>query len=150
MEKRTAIGIQEPYGHFTQYYETDQMGIIHHSNFIRWMEEARVDWMDKIGFGYDTMEKRGISCPVCEISCKYKEMVHFHQWVLITVNIRKYTGIRLYIDYEITGRDTHLLHATASSTHCFLDKKGNVVMLRKTCPELDQKLKELSELSLKK
>ena len=43
------------YEHKTQYYETDQMGIIHHSNYIRWFEEARVDFMDRCGFSYAQM-----------------------------------------------------------------------------------------------
>ena len=38
------------YIHQAQYYETDQMGIIHHSNYIRWMEEARIAYMDELGF----------------------------------------------------------------------------------------------------
>ena len=46
------------YEHKTQYYETDQMGIIHHSNYIRWMEEARMDLMDQIGLSYKEMELR--------------------------------------------------------------------------------------------
>ena len=52
------------YEHKTQYYETDQMGIIHHSNYIRWFEEARVDFMDRCGFSYAQMEKDGLISPV--------------------------------------------------------------------------------------
>ena len=37
------------YTHRVQYYETDQMGIVHHSNYIRWFEEARIDWMRDCG-----------------------------------------------------------------------------------------------------
>lgn len=133
----------EPYGHFTQYYETDQMGIIHHSNYIRWLEEARVAFMDQIGFGYERMEEEGIYSPVFEVSCQYKQMVHFHEWVQITVHVEKYNGVRLYLNYEIINRDTQVLCATAKSTHCFVDGKGNLVMLKKNCPELDRKLKEL-------
>ena len=46
----------EPYLHKVQYYETDKMGIAHHSNYIRWMEEARVDFLEKIGWGFDRLE----------------------------------------------------------------------------------------------
>ena len=42
-----------PYDHKVQYYETDGMGIVHHSNYIRWFEEARVDLLEQLGFGYD-------------------------------------------------------------------------------------------------
>ena len=52
------------YSHKVQYYETDQMGIVHHSNYIRWFEEARTDLMEQMGLGYDEMEARGILSPV--------------------------------------------------------------------------------------
>ena len=41
-----------PCEHKVQYYETDGMGIVHHSNYIRWFEEARVDLLEQLGFGY--------------------------------------------------------------------------------------------------
>ena len=49
-----------PYEHHAKYYETDQMGIIHHSNYIKWMEEARMDLMDQIGLSYKQMEEMEI------------------------------------------------------------------------------------------
>ena len=55
------------YTHNAKYYETDQMGIIHHSNYIRWMEEARIDMMEQIGMSYADMEKAGIISPVLSI-----------------------------------------------------------------------------------
>lgn len=51
-----------------QYHETDQMGIIHHSNYVKWMEEARIDFMKELGFGYGEVEKRGIVSPVAGVS----------------------------------------------------------------------------------
>ena len=59
------------YEHKTQYYETDQMGIIHHSNYIRWFEEARMDMMEQMGMGYAEMEKRGIISPVLSVHSEY-------------------------------------------------------------------------------
>ena len=47
------------YLHKVQYYETDMMGVVHHANYIRWMEEARIDFMDRIGFPYKRMEAEG-------------------------------------------------------------------------------------------
>ena len=47
------------YDHKVQYYETDGMGIVHHSNYIRWFEEARVDLLEQLGFGYDRIEEAG-------------------------------------------------------------------------------------------
>lgn len=55
------------YTHRVQYYETDKMGIVHHSNYIRWFEEARIDWMRHCGISYREMEKQGIIVPVLEL-----------------------------------------------------------------------------------
>ena len=54
----------EAYTHKVLYYETDQMGIVNHSNYIRWFEEARTDFMEQLGMGYAEMEKEGIVSPV--------------------------------------------------------------------------------------
>ena len=47
----------EPYERTAHYYETDRMGIIHHSNYIRWFEETRIHYLDKAGYPYSEMEK---------------------------------------------------------------------------------------------
>ena len=66
-----------PYRHKVQYYETDTMKIVHHSNYVRWMEEARVDMLEQMGIGYDVMERSGILSPVLSVSCEYKSMTRF-------------------------------------------------------------------------
>ena len=50
----------EKYIHKVQYYETDKMGITHHSNYIRWMEEARINYLEQNGWPYDKLEKERI------------------------------------------------------------------------------------------
>ncbi len=63
-----------PYKHKAQYYATDTMKIVHHSNYIRWMEEARVDMLEQMGLGYDVMEQAGVLSPVVSVECEYKKM----------------------------------------------------------------------------
>ena len=69
------------------YYETDRMGIVHHSNYIRWMEEARVHYLDEIGFGYDALEKSGIISPVIGIEGDYKMTTTFDDIINIKENL---------------------------------------------------------------
>ena len=57
----------KPYIHKVQYYETDKMGITHHSNYVRWMEEARIEFLDQIGWSYVRMEEEGIISPVLAV-----------------------------------------------------------------------------------
>ena len=60
----------KPYIHHAKYYETDQMRIVHHSNYIRWMEEARMDAMSQFGISYRDMEENGVISPVVSVSCR--------------------------------------------------------------------------------
>ena len=81
------------YEHNAKYYETDQMGCVHHSNYIRWMEEARVDLMDQMGCGYRAMEEAGVCSPVLEVNCRYKSMVRFGDTVRIHAWIKEYLSL---------------------------------------------------------
>ena len=70
------------YQHKAQYYETDQMGCVHHSNYIRWFEEARTDLLEQLGFSYGHMEELGILCPVLEVHVEYKDLIQFGMFII--------------------------------------------------------------------
>ena len=86
-----------PYERRVQYYETDKMGIVHHSNYIRWFEEARTDYLEQLGAGYEEMESQGVISPVLEVSCCYKTMARFPEQVQITGKLMQFTGIRMQV-----------------------------------------------------
>ncbi|MFZ2947617.1 MAG: thioesterase family protein, partial [Blautia wexlerae] len=102
-----------------QYHETDQMGIIHHSNYVKWMEEARIDFMKELGFGYGEVEKRGIVSPVAGVSVSYKKPVLFDDVVGISVSVKKYSGVVLELAYEFFNVTRSEVCTEASSKHCF-------------------------------
>ena len=122
--------------HKVQYYETDQMGIVHHSNYIRWFEEARTDLMDQIGFGYEEMEERGILSPVLSVEADYLRMVHFGDTVTIETHIQSYNGIKLTVAYEVIGDKTGMVHCRGTSKHCFINRDGRPLSLQQACPEI--------------
>lgn len=124
-----------------QYHETDQMSIIHHSNYIKWMEEARVAFMDAIGMGYDEVEREGIVFPVTGLDIEYKKPVRFAEEVEISVSVKKYSGVRLEMEYTFRNRKDGEICTTASSRHCFL-RGENIVSLKREMPELDQKFRD--------
>ena len=134
----------KPYRHKVQYYETDTMKIVHHSNYIRWMEEARVDMLEQMGLGYDVMEKSGILSPVLSVECEYKSMTRFPETVTIQVRLARYTGVRFEVEYEMTGEDG-TLRARAKSTHCFIDANGRPVTFRRRFPAWDELFKRCAE-----
>ena len=109
--------------HKVQYYETDQMQIVHHANYIKWFEEARMHLLDKIDFGYDKMEEAGLLVPVLSVSAEYRSMTRFGETVAISAKIKELTGVKLILSYEITDRETGKLRCTGESKHTFLDKE---------------------------
>ena len=119
-----------------QYHETDQMGIIHHSNYVKWMEEARIGYMNQIGFSYKRVEEMGIISPVVEISVAYKKQVSFDDEIQISVSIKKYNGISLEFNYQFFNITKNEICTTAYSRHCFL-KNGKLISVKKEVPELD-------------
>ena len=126
------------YEHRTQYYETDQMGIIHHSNYIRWFEEARTDLMRQMGIGYDEMEGQGIISPVLSVTCEYKSMTHFGETVLIIPILKYYNGIKMTIEYSVTDKESGELRCVGETSHCFLNREGKPVSLKKSYLEMDK------------
>lgn len=126
-----------PYKHKAQYYETDKMGIIHHSNYIRWFEECRVDYLEQIGFPYHQIEANGISFPVLGISCQYKSKVHFGDTVQITCGFASLTKTRMSFYYRIIDEKSGELRTSGESQHCFIRNRDNrPVQLDKALPEL--------------
>lgn len=137
----------EPYLHHVQYYETDRMGITHHSNYIRWMEEARVAFLEELGWGYEKLEDMGIVSPVTQAACEFKKPTTFSDVVEITVEVREYRGVRLLLSYRMVNERTKELVAEGTSGHCFLNREGQVMILKKEHPEFDKILKELAQAS---
>lgn len=129
-----------PYQRKVQYYETDQMGIVHHSNYIRWMEEARVDFLGQIGIPYDEIEKTGVIIPVLSASCEYKVAFRYGDTFLIEIEGDKFTQVRMSLRYKIYDEKKTVLKAEGSTSHCFLDKNMKPVRLKKDFPGIYEKL----------
>ena len=125
--------VSELYQHIVQYYETDKMGITHHSNYIRWMEEARIDFLSKIGWSYAKLEEKGIISPVTAVECKYMQSTTFSDTIGIEVIVSEFKGVKLKLKY-IMKNDKGNTVCEASSEHCFLDEKGIPIRLNKEYP----------------
>ncbi len=128
------------YRHTVHYYETDKMSITHHSNYIRWMEEARVYYLSQIGCGYDKMEDEGIVSPVVSVSCSYKRSTTFADEIEIRVRIKEFKGIKLIVEYEMIDLKDNSLVCTAQSEHCFLNSENKPVNLKKLNPQYYERL----------
>ena len=122
------------YQHKVQYYETDQMGIVHHSNYVRWMEEARVEFLSRLGWEYRKMEELGVVSPVTAIEGKYKRSAKFDDTVTVSVFVTVFKGVRLCLRYEVHDSTGALLFI-GTSEHCFMDREGNILNMKKAYPD---------------
>lgn len=118
--------------HRVQYYETDMMGVVHHANYLHWMEEARIDFMDEIGFPYRQMEAEGVLSPVKSLQVNYLKPCTFGDEVEITVGVKDFNGVVITITYDMRVNGEPVF--TGTSEHVFLDREGKFVRMRRVMP----------------
>lgn len=123
--------------HLVQYYETDKMGCVHHSNYIRWMEEARVFFLSEINLPYDKLEEMGIISPVVTVEFNYKYPAKFNDLVYIKLKLTQYNGIKMIFDYEMVSTNG-TIYGTGHSKHCFIDETGKPISLKITYPSIHE------------
>ena len=135
----------KPFLRKVQYYETDMMGVTHHANYIHWMEEARINFMDQLGFPYSRMEAEGVFSPVKALTCEYKQPCTFGDEISISVSIESFNGVVMVIVYDMRNRQGDVICA-GRSEHVFLNRDGRFVRLKREMPEfclaIDNRLKE--------
>lgn len=132
------------YKHVVQYYETDMMGITHHSNYIRWMEEARVDFLSQIGWDYKRLEEMGIFSPVISVACDYKQPTTFSDEISVDVMIKEYKGVKLILEYEMKNEEGKEV-CKGESMHTFLNSEGKPIRMKRDFPEFFETLNSLVE-----
>ena len=133
----------KPYMLKARYYETDQMGIIHHSNYIRWMEEARIDVLNQLGYPYRRFEEMGYISPVLHAECEYKKSVKFDDEVKIVVSLQDFGKVKFTLRYDIYNMsEGGCLSACGTTRHCFLNKDGRPVMMNREMKEFSETMQK--------
>lgn len=131
------------YIHKVHYYETDKMAVVHHSNYVRWMEEARIDFLAQIGWEMTKLEEMGIISPVTSVECKYKAMTKFADEIHIFVSVEEYKGVKLRLKYRMMREDEVVFEG--HTEHCFLDANGKILRLKKEYPDFHETLTSLAD-----
>ena len=127
------------------YYETDKMGVVHHSNYIRYMEEARCAWLENIEMPFSSLEENGITIPVLGVNCEYKHHVTFGDTIIIKPFTKEYTGVRMTVVYDIKDKKTGKIVLIGETKHCFTDKNLKPINLKKYAPKFSDKFQKLLE-----
>ena len=99
------------------YYELDGMNVVHHSNYIRYMEEARIYLLDKMGLPYKKIEDNGIMI------------------LVVKVDISEFDGIKLGMKYEIRNKETGKVLGIGETKHCFTNSNMRPISLKKVNKE---------------
>lgn len=127
------------------YYETDKMGIVHHSNYIRFMEEARCEWMESLKMPFWALEEQGITIPVLGVTCDYKHHVTFGDTILIRPFVKEFNGVRMTVGYEVTEKESGKTVVEVETRHCFTGHNLRPVNLKKKSAEFYQMFIRLME-----
>lgn len=113
------------------YYETDRMGVVHHSNYIRFLEEARCKLLEEYGYSYGRMEAEGVMIPVLEVDCKYKYHVTAFDTIVIDLRIIEFNGVKFKVKYHITNKENGNLVMEAETKHCFTNSNLKPINTKK-------------------
>ena len=124
------------------YYETDRMGVVHHSNYIRFMEEARTAFLSQYKLPYDILEETGIIIPTINVNCTYKNHVTFGDTIFIKTYLKSFNGIRLICGYTALTKDNNIVFS-AESSHCFTNSNLKPINLKKVNSDIFNKFENL-------
>ncbi len=92
------------------YVDTDQMGIVHHSNYIRYYEAARSDLMRDLGVSYAEMESRGVMMPILEVHSHYKASALYDELIRVEISVEELPMARITFTYKIYNEAGTLLN----------------------------------------
>lgn len=113
-----------------RFYETDMMGIAHHSNHFRWFEMARIEFLRHIGVTLGAMMKEDIVFPIMNVSCEYKEPARFDDIINIETYLVKMTRAQMVFRYRMRRASDGVLLATGETKNAFMNQStGKIVRL---------------------
>ena len=105
-----------------EYHHTDQMGVVHHSNYVKFFEVARTEWLRANGLTYAEMERRGVMMPIVDVAVKYRNPALYDELISVTAFVDEAPMARMTFRYEVRGEDGRDI-ASGSTTLGFIDKE---------------------------
>ena len=135
------------YSRIINYYETDKMGIVHHSNYIRFLEEARSRWLEALNISMETLEEKGYTIPTLEVNCKYKFHVTSGDTILIKPKITEYNGVKMTVSYDVIEKKTGRIVIEAWTKHCFTTRELKPINMKKKNQDINQVFEKLLSMT---
>lgn len=110
-----------------RYYETDAQGVVHHSNYLRYLELARIELLNAIGYDYAKIEQAGVLLVVAKATVRYKSPARYGDVLRVAVRTERAFGAR--IDHSYTLKVGERVVAEAETTIACIDRDGRVQRL---------------------
>ena len=110
-----------------RYAETDQMGVVYHSNYLIWFEVGRVELMRSLGFDYKRMEAED-DCflVVADVHCRYRHPARYDELLTVRTRILEAKNRILKFGYDLFRQGDQKLLATGHTTHIACSRAGHV------------------------
>ncbi|WP_010247397.1 acyl-CoA thioesterase [Acetivibrio cellulolyticus] len=119
-----------------RYAETDQMGIVHHSNYPIWYEAARTDFIKSIGMSYSDIEKSGFMLPLLELKSCYKGAAKYEDELIVTTKIKQISFTRITFYYEVYNKNSNILINYGETMHAWTNKELRPLNMKKHAPDI--------------
>lgn len=133
-----------------RYSETDQMGIIHHSNYAIWFETGRIEFLKKAGTSNIDIEAKGVLLPLYEMSCKFKSPARSEDEIIVITSLKQISRVRLCFSYQVINALNHKLLATGETMHAWTDKTLKLCNVEKKVPSIYSRLRNVVAMDSKK
>jgi acyl-CoA thioester hydrolase len=133
------------------YYETDRMGVVHHSNYLRYLEEARYVWMEDMNLPYPEFEKQGVIIPCTKAEETFLNFLRYGDVFSVHMEMYKFTGLRMLFRYEVYNENTGELCLKAETIHYTTTREDyKPTSIKRSHPELYDKIQSLVSDTRKK
>jgi acyl-CoA thioester hydrolase len=125
-----------------RYQETDQMGVVYHTNYIVWFEVARSELIREMGISYHDLEKNGLLLPVVDVHCRYLSPAHYDEEVCVRTVVEELAGSKIRFAYQVHRCADNRLLATGTTTHIWVNRQMKRINIQRDYPDLYRRLAE--------
>jgi acyl-CoA thioester hydrolase len=117
------------------YADTDAMGIVYHTNYIRWFEVGRTELMRDMGIVYAQLEREGYYLPITQLTCHYLAPARYDEWIQLETRINYFRRASIKFDYEIRDEEGGKMLVEGSTVHAFINGEGKIIRAPRSIAE---------------
>lgn len=128
-----------------RYAETDQMAIVHHSNYPIWYEAGRTEFTKAMGIPYSKIEEEGVLFPLLELQCKYIQAAKYGDVVIVETSITKLNMVKVEFSYKVYRESDGVLLNTGSTVHGMVTRELRPINMKKQKKEIYALLEQALE-----